>query len=559
MPWKPSVPGERPTLGFYALDWISENLAAPDREDYEPLVLTREQAEFALAFYELDPITGRRIIRRGVLSRSRGWGKSPIVSAFAILEGLGEVVFDGWDANGQPVGKPWSRIRTPLVQIAAASEDQTSNAWDPLLEMLAGDAPVFDNYPGLEPLGGFVNLPWGRIEPVTTSSTSLKGKRPVFMLADQTEQWTPGNRATEVYDVIVNNIYKVGGSIIETPNAYTPGMDSQAERTATAARDIIEGRNKKITTGMLYDHREAPADTDMADDGSLTRGLRYAYGDSAKHPDGCVLHDPPCTTGWVDIEGIKERIWQTDATEQQSRSDWLNQITHASDSWLSQPEVQAIVDVSRVVADKETIVLGFDGSRGRAKGKPDATALIACTVADPHMWEVGVWEASDERNSWDGWEPNLVEIEAAIRQAFNDYRVVGFYCDPARDWRSHVNKWEADYGAQLVVKSTRDHPCEWWMNTGRSVKVQNAIESLEGAIANRDLTLSGEYRLVSHLMNARRRLVKGHLRLGKENDYSGKKIDAAVAAVLAWQARLDAVAAGATKKKPTSTKFGRIY
>lgn len=74
MPWKPAHPGERPTLGWYVLDWITENLAAPDRSEYEPFIPTREQAEFLLNFYEVDPHTERRRYRRGVISRPKGWG-----------------------------------------------------------------------------------------------------------------------------------------------------------------------------------------------------------------------------------------------------------------------------------------------------------------------------------------------------------------------------------------------------------------------------------------------------------------------------------------------------
>ena len=60
MPWKPSEPGEVPTLGWIIIDWISEYLAAPDRGEYEPFVLYPEQEDFVLRFYELDPRTGRR-------------------------------------------------------------------------------------------------------------------------------------------------------------------------------------------------------------------------------------------------------------------------------------------------------------------------------------------------------------------------------------------------------------------------------------------------------------------------------------------------------------------
>lgn len=544
MPFKPTFEGERPTLGYHVLEWIEANLGAPDRFYFEPFVPTREQCEFVLRLYELDPATGKRIIRRAVLSRPRGWGKSPFVSALAIAEGLADVVFDGWDADGQPVGKPWALVRRPLVQIAAASEEQTKNSWAPLLEMLREDAPVFDNYPGLEPMGGFVNMPYGRIEKITTSATSAKGNVPILVLCDQTEQWTPTNKGPEVFGIIRNNVTKTGGLLVETPNAYTPGSGSVAEATAQTFRDIAEGRNKRLHQGVLYDHREAPADTDLSDEDSLTAGLRYAYGCSSDHPAGCVIHDPPCKPGWSPIEGTKQRIWETDADEQASRSDFLNQITNASDSWLASYEISGAAKADVVVRDGEAITLGFDGSRGKSRGKPDATALIGCTVEGGHLFEIGVWEADNNPNSWDDWQPPIHEIEAALRTTFAKYRVVGFYADPAKDWRSHVNSWEATWGRNVKVKARRDHPFEWWMTGGRATQGQIAIESLEGAIRNGDASHAGTYDLVRHLTNARRRLSNGKLALGKQNDYSPHKIDAAVASVLAWQARLDAVAAG---------------
>ena len=46
---------------------------------------------------------------------------------------------------GQPVGKPWSTVRTPLINIAAVSEDQTANTYTSLLEMLDND-DIYDDY-----------------------------------------------------------------------------------------------------------------------------------------------------------------------------------------------------------------------------------------------------------------------------------------------------------------------------------------------------------------------------------------------------------------------------
>ena len=82
-------------------------------------------------------INNGRLIRRAVLSRPKGWGKSPLVAALCIVEAFGPVVLDGWDAGGKPVGRPWvSTGIKPKVQIVAVSEDQTANTWEPCLDMV---------------------------------------------------------------------------------------------------------------------------------------------------------------------------------------------------------------------------------------------------------------------------------------------------------------------------------------------------------------------------------------------------------------------------------------
>lgn len=82
------------------------------------------------------------------------------------------------------MAKPWARVRTPIVQLLAVSEDQTRNAWTPLLEMLR-QGPVMDEYDGLEPMDSQVNLPSGRIEFRTANATSAEGNKPVFAILDQ--------------------------------------------------------------------------------------------------------------------------------------------------------------------------------------------------------------------------------------------------------------------------------------------------------------------------------------------------------------------------------------
>jgi len=539
MPWRPSEPGELPTLGYEVLDWITAMLAAPDRTEYEPFVPTREQAEFILRFYELDPHTGKRLIRRGVISRPRGWGKSPFLAAIACAEALGPVLFEGWDAHGQPVGKPWASVRTPLVQVAAVSEMQTQNSWSPLLEMLR-EGPAIDEYPGLEPMDSFVALPKGRIAPITSSASSVKGNRAVHSILDQTEEWKQSNGGVRLAQRMRDNATKIGGSTIESPNAYTPGEDSVAETTAAYAVAIKEGRAK--TKGLLYDHREAPPETDTSDRESLVAGLRYAYGDSADDEAGCVLHRPACAPGWSPIEVIAADFWDLSNDPQVMRADFLNQITHATDAWLTQPEWSGCAAPHKVVVEGDVITLGFDGSRSRARGVADATALMGCRVSDGHLFPLGVWEQPDGPAGQD-WTVPVPQVLALLEETFARFTVVGFFADPAR-WEGHVADWEAKWGAGLKVKATTTHPIEWWMTGGRSITIVRALEKFHSAVIERELTHDGSSVLARHALNARRRASRSGLQIAKEHPDSPRKIDAIVASVLAFQARLAAIAAG---------------
>lgn len=93
---------------------------------------------------------------------------------------------------------------------------------------------------------------------------------------------------------------------------------------------------------LLYDHREAPADTDLNDRDSLMAGLRYVYGDSAIEAGG-----------WVDLERIVAEVWDAATDPQDARRFYLNQITHTSDAWVSSPEWAACAAVDVISRPRE--------------------------------------------------------------------------------------------------------------------------------------------------------------------------------------------------------------
>lgn len=545
MPWKPAYPGEVPSLGLQVIEWIEETLAAPDRVGYEPFLLTTEQAQFFINLYAIDPKTGKRKYRRGVISRPKGWGKSPLLSAFGAAEALADVVPDGWDADGRPVGRPWASIRTPWVQFLAVSEDQTRNAWAPLLEML-GEGPACDLYPGLEPLGTFVNLPKGRIEFSTSAATSKEGQRPVASILDQTESWLPSNGGVRLAATVRRNLGKTGGCSVEAPNAYEPGAGSVAEDSAEYWRRIREGKARD--DGLLYDHREAPSETDMADRSSLIAGLKVAYGDAADLPK-CVIHDPPCRrSGWVDLDRIVAETWDPATIPEDARRFYLNQVVAASDAFVSAPQWGACADPTKVVAADTEVVLGFDGSRGRVKGKADATALVGCRVSDGHLFEIGVWEPVGKDPDW---LPPVALVDAAVLDAFRRWNVVGFYADPS-GWSEQVARWEAAYGRKLRVKAGGSPIAAW--PRGKDSRVVEYVERFRQAIVNGEMSHDGTLALTRHVLNARRRTTRTGYLLYKEHPDSDRKIDAAYAAVMAWKARTDALSLA-----PEPKRGGRVW
>src|SRR5882757_4153985 len=184
MPWRGELePGEFPTLGSEVIAWIEDNLIVPDGPRRgAPFILTDEQCRHILWSYRLKPharadMGSQAFAYYGsLLVRPQKAGKDPLAAAQACAQALGPVRFDGWDAQGEPVGAP---MPTPWIQCAANAEDQTVNTFAPIVTMLS-EGPV-NSTPGLNVGITRINLPsGGRIEPVTAAAKSRLGARITF-------------------------------------------------------------------------------------------------------------------------------------------------------------------------------------------------------------------------------------------------------------------------------------------------------------------------------------------------------------------------------------------
>lgn len=552
MPWMPEHEDDFPTLGWHIADQMSEYLGRPDAGDddvFDPFVPTFEQQDFLNELYRLDPVTGKRAIHRASLIRPRGWGKSPFVAAIMIAEGIFEVVPDGWDAEGQPVAMPWSRVRTPYVAIAAVTEEQTRNTWEPLLEMLRNGRDL-DQF-GVDPMDSFVSLDRGRIQPITSSAVSIKGFKAVAASMDQTETWLKSNGGVKLAQTLRNNATKIGGVTIETPNAYTLGERSVAEQSNEFWAAIQSGKHKNLADvrSIFFDHRPAPPETDIGDMESLVHGLRVAYGDSSNHPEGCLLHQPPCEPGWSPIGRIAMDFFDTSNDPAQMRADFLNQIDVARDAFVSEPEIRFAIKQGeeKTITAKEPITLGFDGSEGRKQGIADSTVLVAYSVHQKHLFKLGIWE-QPEGPRGEGWRPPKLEIEAAVKDAFRKYNVVGFYADPSAGWAGEVKTWESTYGRSLKAKMSANEPIRWRQkDVSRTV---DTFEQMYSGLTSGDISIADDHDLIRHFLNARRDGRRGGYVLKKADDNQDfGKIDLTWGAAFALAAGIDALGKGVTFKK----------
>lgn len=353
-------------------------------------------------------------------------------------------------------------------------------------------------------------------------------------LTHNTEAWTVTNGGVKLAATLRRNLGKTGGSSVESPNAFIPGLGSVAEASAEYFYRIAEGRARD--DGLLWDHREAPPDTDLGDRESLLRGLAVAYGESAESAGG-----------WVNLDRLVAEIWDPATDPQDARAYYLGQITHASDAWLTHIEWVGCADATKDLADKDMVTLGFDGSV-----REDSTALVACRVEDGHLELLGCWEKPDGL-AGDGWQVDRVEVDAAVFRAFERFKVVGMYADPAF-WQDALDRWTTEFAARLLVQASQQRPLEYWTN--RPKPMVDALERFHDAVASQHLTHDGNSVLTRHVLNARRRIGRSGVTIAKEAPSSGRKIDAAMAAVLAYECRGDAVAKGLARLRRTRRAVG---
>lgn len=193
----------------------------------------------------------------------------------------------------------------------------------------------------------------------------------------------------------------------------------------------------------------------------------------------------------------------------------LGQWVTGIEAWLPFGAWDACVGDRTTQPTGERVVLAFDGS---ASG--DSTALVGCTVGEkPHLWVEGLWEnPGDER-----WRVPREDVDLAVAMAFDKYKVVELAADPW-GWRSEIEGWAKRHGEKRVV--------EW--NTAHAARMAPATDRMYQAVATKSLTHDGDQRLAAHIAHCVAKPTPMGDLVSKDKRGSPRKIDAAVAGIVAF-------------------------
>lgn len=547
-PWDPLDPSAPLTLGWEAIRWAESILIQPNGpRAKKPFRFTPRQMRFLLWFYAMTP-EGQWLFHHGVRRLAKGSGKSPFAAVYGLIEFCGPVRLARKD-DRVPGGLVGKQVDMPLVQIAATAESQTANTMRMVRAFAPKGSKVVAEY-NLDPgKTRYYKLPEGTLEVITSSVTASEGAEGSSTVADETEHWKPSNSGPELASTLEDNLAKSGSRMLETANAWVPGMETVAEDSWDAWILQEEGRLREDAGRILYDAVMAPAGTDLTDYDSLVAALRWVYEDC----DWKRQYDPKTDTyhGEVDVDAIVKRIWSPRAKPSESKRKYLNWPSVAEDAWIDPVQWTVLADATVTMHDDDEVVLFFDGSKSR-----DATALIGCRVSDGHVFTAGVWEPNPSHDSDE--TVDVADVDRVVAETCERFDVVGYFAD-VREWESFaLTEWPNRYGEDLCVwavpQGKPPQPIAWDMR-GHTAEFARAAEACHAEITDGSFTHDGDSRVARHIANARRRAYRQMVSIGKESPDSPKKIDAAVCVIGARMVRR--LYLGLPEKKKRKKKTGR--
>jgi len=482
---------------------------------------------------------GRRRFDTVVIVTRKGTMKSERLASVAAAELADDAPIrcDGFRRAGKvwvPVGRP---VVSPFVFLFAFAKEQAEDtSWDALRQMilLGAGHDKFDVWEErIVRRGGD-----GEAKALASAPDSRDGGRTTFQGKEETHRWTLP-RHKEAHQTTRGNLSKrpiAEPWEMHATTAYAPGEGSVLEELHDAARKLTGDAAQK--SRMFFFYRWADTRIEIRnEDGSFNMPhLKQAIVDASG----------PVTAAWSDPEGIASlQFTAPGADPDYAERVWLNrliprtQVAFDAEAWKASGAKWAKDHPGYRILPGTAIVVSFDGSRGSDDPSypPDHTGLIITEIATGYQDVAGHWDPAD----YPGRRIPRDLVNIAVDDVYTTYNVLRGYFDPP-DWDQDIAEWQARYGEDLVTP--------WF--TWRERPMAFACRNYALAIAAGEVPHSEHEEFAAHIGHAHKRLVnvrddKGERlwTIQKERPHSQLKIDLGMCGVLGWEARSDALAAGA--------------
>lgn len=511
-------------------------------------VLDADKRAAIYSMYEVHPqgtpLAGRRRFKRVGVSVRKGLAKTELMAWIAQLElhPDGPVRCDGFDAYGQPVGRP---VKSPYIPLLAVTVEQVEElAYGALYYMVTEgpDSDLFDasleRIVRLSPHG----TADGKAIALSNSPGARDGARTTFQGFDEPHRlFLPRQR--KAHETMLGNMSK---RVLEDPwslyvgTAGEPGENSIAEDLHHEAQAIESGELKE--SQLYYFCRwSSGKHNDLATQEDRIAAVSEATGPVGEYGPG-------------QFDDIARQWERKGADLQYLERVWLNRWVRSNEQAFD-PNRRIELRTREVIPKGSFVTAGFDGARRR-----DSTAIVITDIPTGRQQLWAIWEKDPDDPNWEIDEAEVTQSLEELNRTHTVWRMNG---DPPY-WTESMGTWAGKW----------DWVEEWWTN--RFKIMAYAIRRYDEALTDGAVTFVTRYDEAGE-PDAREKTFAEHLAAAGRQPtnfwddqeppqrlcilnklHPDRKFDATMAAILSWEARLTALKEGAERPKKKSTRVQRL-
>jgi len=480
------------------------------------------------------PWAGRRRFKRVGLSVRKGLAKTEkeALLVYGHIHPEGPAKCDGFDASGNPVAAPTKRPYVPMLAFSLEQVEELAYGTLAYIVQNGPDADLFD-----VSLERIIRLDeYGREDgkalPLAQSPDSRDGALTTLNAFDEPHRlYMPRHlKAHETMDANLEKRPLEDPWALYVGTAGELGQKSVAEQLHTEAEQIRDGKIDK--PDLFYLYRSDSGGHDLTDKAQRIAAIAEATGPAGEWGPG-------------QFDSIASKWDRPGADTAYLERVWLNRWVKSGQQAFDVKRWPALAHVKGSLAGPQrariprgaAVVVGFDGARRR-----DSTALVITEIATGTQELFRLWEVDlDEPD----WEIDEADVDQAVDEIFARYEVALFYGDPPY-WVEEMGRWAGRHKGLVE---------EWWTN--RYKVMGYAVRAYQEAIASGAVGWCVEdphaLDLARHIGNAGQEKTSFIVEDGPDEGqplynltkiHPDRKFDAAMAAVLSWQAYLTAIKKG---------------